>query len=154
MLPLIVIGATDRVTEILTPFAEVGHISYHPTAEAAHHALLAGPDDPEWDGNWNVHVAYGPKAFGSLCTARTGIAAITSAFLFHAGHTLVLGLDVHDPKLTIRAVGGEPETDPEQTMIWQAAVNVRADMIIDLESADAVGVLTRYLEWKSAEVTP
>jgi hypothetical protein len=154
MLPLIVIGATDRVTEILTPFAEVGHISYHPTAEAAHHALLDGPEDCLEDGRWNVHVAYGPKAYGALCTARTGSAAIAATRLWHTGHTLVLGLDVTDPKLAIRAVGGEPSEEPDNTMIWQAAVAVAADMILDLESTDAVSTLVRYLEWKSAEVSP
>lgn len=154
MLPLIVIGATDRVTEILTPFAEVGHISYHPTAEAAHYALCDGADDMHADGKWDVHVAYGPFAYGALCTARVGTAAVADAQLPHSGHTLLVGLGIHDPKASIRAVGAEPTEEPDNTMVWQAAVTTSADMIVDLESTDAVNVLVRYLEWKSAEVTP
>ncbi len=169
MLPLIVIGATDRVKEILTPYAEVGHISYHPTAEAAHRALLDGmpvvqPNPPETlvaysgadmlNDQWLVHVAYGPKAFGPLCTGLAGTGALLNTMLPHAGHTLMFGLDVHDPKLVIRAIEGHPVEEPEQTMIWQAGINAKADLVLDLESTDAVNKLVRYLEWKSAEVTP
>lgn len=158
MLPLIVIGATDRVTEILTPFAEVGHISYHPTAEAANHALVDAFMDeslPEPTAQmtdrlgWRCHVAYGPKAYGDLCAARAGAGTLAEAKLPHSGHTLILGLDVHEPKRSIRAVAGEPAEEPEQTMIWQAAVNARADLIVDLESTDAVTHLVGYLAWKS-----
>jgi hypothetical protein len=161
MLPLIVIGATDRVREILEPYAEVGHIQYHGTAEEAHHALtdetvaemsnneLAEPM-LEADGRWSVHVGYGPASWGALCRASVGFQVQNEARLPHSGHTLVLGVDVHEPPSSIRAVGGEPETEPEHTMIWSAGVILPADLILDVENPEAIRHLIGYLEWKDS----
>jgi hypothetical protein len=159
MLPLIVIGATDRVREILEPYAQVGHIQYHRTAEDAHRALtdetvaeMAADElaEPmlEADSRWSVHVAYGPASWGALCRANVGFQVQNEARLPHSGHTLVFGLDVHEPALSIRAVGGEPEIEPEHTMIWSAGVMVRADLILDLENPEAIRHLIGYLDWK------
>jgi hypothetical protein len=157
MLPLIVIGATDRVREILEPYAEAGHISYHPTVEAAYHALsdelvrhshdTAATMTPS--GHWRVHVAYGPAAWGYLTRGQVGAAAVAPATLPVAGHKLIFGLDVHEPPPAIRAIGGEPETEPEHTMIWTAATVASVDLVADLENPNAIEHLINYLSWKS-----
>jgi hypothetical protein len=148
MLPLIVIGADDVVRAALEPYAQVGHIEYHPTAEAAHWSLVAaevGYVDYD-DERWPVHVGYGPDYFGQLAVGSTS----QHSRLEHAGHTLILAHDVDpDPGRVIRVQDGAPRGEPPITTCWQAAVAVSADRVLDLAQPDAVAHLVAYLEWKS-----
>jgi hypothetical protein len=153
MLPLIVIGADDVVRAALEPYAQVGHIEHHPTAETAHWSLVAAgavyEDHPllaPIDPRWSVHVGYGPDYFGQLAVGSTAL----PSRLPHAGHTLILAHDVDpDPGRAIRVTDGAPAGEPPITTCWQAAVAVSADRVLDLAQPDAVAHLVAYLEWKS-----
>lgn len=142
MLPLIVIGATPPMRHALEPYAQAGHIEYHPTAEVAHYALADAATHPEADGRWPVHVAYGPDAYGGVIVER-------AARLPHTGHTLVLGWNIdHEPNKPRRVTDGRiTGTDPN-TLVWQAGTVVSADKVIDLATDAGLPFLVRYLEWK------
>jgi hypothetical protein len=155
VLPLIVIGADDLVKTALEPYAQVGHIAYHPTAEAAHYALC---DAAAREGlqmlvvddelGWPVHVGYGPEGYGALTVGS--VASQRMARLRHTGHTLILGHDIDpDPGRPVRFLGGGPAGEPPNTSVWQAAIAVSADHILDLGHEYAVAHLVAYLEWKS-----
>lgn len=152
LLPLIVIGADVPVRMALAPYAQVGHIDYHPTAEAAHYALCDDAEGteigPDADGAWPVHVAYGPEGYRALTVGSIG--GRYHSRLLHTGHTLVLGHGIDpDPGKPIRVSGGQPQGEPPDTSPWQAAVAVSADRVLDLAHEDAVAHLVAYLEWKS-----
>jgi hypothetical protein len=146
MLPLIVIGATDAMRQALGPYAEVGHIEHHPTAQAAHFALQDAAthqlDTKDDQLRWRVHVAYGPLAYGPAIVDP-------HARLPHSGHTLTLGWMVnHEPSRPRRYVSGEVSGTDPATVIWQAATVLHADHVIDLARPVGVSFLVRYLEWK------
>jgi hypothetical protein len=160
MLPLIVIGATQAMTDLLHPYAEVGHIEYHRSAEEAHWTLsdalnraysASGVTEllvqATEDGRWQAHVAYGPDCFGPIAVARVGT---NPPLLGHMGHTLLLGYEVHEPPANIRVRDGAEAGMPEDTMIWQAAVLASADLIVDMASPEAISHMANYLEWKDA----
>lgn len=146
------IGATDECRRLLEPYAKVGHIGYHPTAEDALYALIDAAENgvPVWApaevtsmNEWPVHVAYGPDAYGALASGA-------EARLQHTGHTFVLGLDVHEAPSAIRMRGAVLESDQPDNLIWQAAVVAGADMLVDLTSPEALAFMANYLHWKEA----
>lgn len=153
MRPLIVIGAPDEMRTALEPYAQVGHIEHHPTAEAAHFALLDLLDkDPELGAlppevGWNVHVAYGPRAYGALAA---GNILGTSGRLRHGGRTLVLAWDVDpDPGRPRRVIEGRADLPPITTP-WQVSAAISADYVVDLAREVGLPFLVRLLEWKDA----
>jgi hypothetical protein len=156
MQPLIVIGADHCMRTALEPYAEVGHIEFHPTAEAAHYALAdrsanqeTDPDDPCSCGSiWCAHVAYAPGAYGPL------VAGGGHGRLPHTGRTLVLCWDVDaHPEQPRRVVDGQVSgTDPD-TRPWQAATLVSADYVVDVATPGAGEFLARLLAWKDGAHT-
>lgn len=154
MRPLIVVGASDAMRDALAGYTEAGHIEFHPTAEAAHFALLdLSTTHPELElgvlppeHGWNVHVAYGPLAYGPLMVGNT---SGDSGRLPHTGHTLVLCWDVDpDPGKPHRVVEGQVTGTVPDTTVWQVAVAVSADRVVDLGRSVGLPFLVRYLEWK------
>jgi hypothetical protein len=154
MLPLIVIGATEPIRAALEPYAQVGHIEHHPTAEDAHRALgdSGTPSTPADTGIWQwcVHAAYGPEAYGPIVVGGTRPG---TARLAHSGHTLVLGWNIDPDPGAPRRVRGQQITgsDPD-TLPWQVAVALSADQIVDLSKPAGLPFLISYLEWKSTGV--
>lgn len=151
MMPLIVIGADDECRSLLELYAEVGHIEYHPTAEDAHYGLLDAAEnrmriDSTTEGVWHVNVAYGPAAYGQLTTGHMG----RETRLPHSGHTLVLGLDLHEAPSVIRMRGGTQEHEQPGNAIWQVAAVVGADLVVDLTSPEALSFMASYLGWKES----
>jgi hypothetical protein len=150
MLPLVVIGATEPIRAALELYAQVGHIEHHPTAEDAHFALGESGTAPargEHGTAWPVHVGYGPMSHGAIAVAGSQPG---NGRLAHSGHTLVLGWFIDPNPGKARQVRGNTVTgiDPD-TLAWQAAVALSADIVVDLAQPSAVPFLTRYLEWKS-----
>lgn len=151
MLPLIVIGATEPMRTALEPYAQVGHIEHHLTAEDAHFALSeSGTPRTHGEGGmaWRVHVAYGPEAYGAIVVGGTRPG---NGRLAHSGHALVLAWNVDpDPgrprQIRDHVVTG---TDPD-TLVWQAAAALPADLIVDLGREAGLPFLVGYLEWKSS----
>jgi len=161
MRPLIVIGASDAMRAALEPYAEVGHIEHHPTAERAYFALLdllreshQTDDHPELsltENGWNVHVAYGPDSYGALATGST---SGTSARLPHLGRTLVLAWNLDpDPGRPRRVVDGAAPELPDPNMPWQVAAAISADYVVDMSGTQALPFLVRLLEWKDGAHT-
>jgi len=162
MLPLIVIGATEPIRTALEPYAQVGHIEHHLTAEDAHFALMDATRDPQAvrvlgeityvrdavDTTWNAHVAYGPEAYGAIAVGGTRPG---QGRLAHSGHTLVLGWNIDPDPGRSRRVHGQAVTgtDPD-TLPWQVGTALPADMIVDLAQPAGLPFLVRYLEWKSS----
>jgi hypothetical protein len=159
MRPLIVIGATPVIRQALEPYAEVGHIMFHPTAEAAHYALvdavaageleapepnMTNPEEPRWV----AHVAYGPDYYGPLVAAHSS----GTTRLPHDGHTLVLGweLDYESRRRPIRVLTGTPTAQPEDTTPWHVMAAISADYTVDLKQDTGLPFLVRYLAWKDA----
>lgn len=168
MLPLIVIGATQPIRAALEPYAQVGHIEHHPTAEDAHFALTEAATTPGQShvgvhvhplhgkaigvepSRWEAHVAYGPEAYGPIVVGgtRPGVGRLS-----HSGHTLVLGWQVDpDPGRSRRVRGGAVTGADPDTLAWQVAVALSADVVVDLGQSAGLPFLIRYLEWKSAGV--
>lgn len=161
MLPLIVIGAPDVMRTALEPYAEVGHIEHHTTAEEAQYALAdreaALPGDTEGlldlptSERWRVHAAYGPLAYGPLISA--GTTGHWTTRLGHTGHTLILGWELDpEPSRPRRVIGHEVGGVNPNTMAWQAATVVGADVVVDVSLPAGLPFLTRYLEWKSGVI--
>lgn len=157
MLPLIVLGATDVMRTALAPYAEVGHIEHHPTAEAAYFALLDAlqlahqhDDRPALtltEAGWSVHVAYGPLVYGAL------IAHPGASRMPHTGHTLALGWQIDPaPSRPSRVTAGEPAELHRDTLVWQAATAASVDAVVDLSKDVGLPFLISYLEWKSPVV--
>ena len=148
MLPLIFIGATPEMQELMAPLLDVAR--FYPTAEAAHRGLqdafaelpVSTTEAP--GGAWPVHVAYGPGAFGPLAVARIG--SVSSARLAHTGYTIVLGHHVDgQPGAPRPVIDGQAPTMAEDRSIWQAATAVHADLMLDLATTDAPGYLASWL---------
>jgi hypothetical protein len=152
MRPLIVIGATTAMREALEPYAQVGHIEHHPTAEDAHWALLesgASADTLEGRG-WDVHVAYGPEAYGSLIVGHNA----GTHRLQHSGRTFVFCWDVDpDPGRPRRVMGGQVVEPHPDTTPWQVSAAISADYVVDLAREVGVPFLVRLLEWKDGAHT-
>jgi hypothetical protein len=155
MLPLIVIGATDAMRTALAPYAQVGHIEHHPTAEVAYFALLDAlvqlhqhDDHPALtltEAGWSVHVAYGPLAYGALIAHPSPVGRMP-----HTGHTLALGWQIDPaPSRPSRVMDGAEIDLDRDTLVWQAATAASADQVVDLATDAGLPFLIKYLEWKS-----
>jgi hypothetical protein len=142
VLPLIVIGATEEIQELVRP--ELPLASFYPTAEEAHNGLIDASFADLNANGWNVHVAYGPHAFGPLATGRVG--AVTSARLAHIGWTAILGHSVNaTPGRPRRVIEGQMPSEAEDRSIWQAASAVSADLMLDMATPDAPQYLANWL---------
>jgi hypothetical protein len=160
MLPLIVVGADDTVTQALKDLPEAPEIIFYPSAEAAQYALVSELTRTtligtsrlvHWDDNrlgWQANVAYGPRALGPAAIGMP-------QRLAHVGWTLVLdhGITAHDPAAPRRVYEGVPEGEDVSTIVWQAAGSLHAHFVVDVTGppvpsypSPLVWVLTKMTE--------